>query len=117
MFPFNGFRPENIFWENNAPDDQFKVEVDYYEYISQGADFLSKFICPEFQNNTLAARRMVIESRLLLSLKTDPVFLLTCIGECIQSCKIFYFEATGSILLNKWSIVSSSVNTFLCAGY
>jgi hypothetical protein len=39
MFLSNGFGPENMFLENNVPDGQFKVDVDDYEYISQGADF------------------------------------------------------------------------------
>jgi len=42
----DGFGPENIFWESNAPNGQYKVDVNDYEGISEGTDFYININAP-----------------------------------------------------------------------
>lgn len=60
----DGFGPENIFWENNAPNGQYKVEVEDFEGISDGTDFFININAPgvsrQYSGRTQNSNRVTV---------------------------------------------------------
>lgn len=62
----DGFGPENIFWESDAPDGQYKVEVEDFDGVSEGTDFFININAPgvskQYSGRTQNGNRVTVVS-------------------------------------------------------
>lgn len=62
----DGFGPENIFWESDAPNGQYTVEVDDYDDVPEGTDFFININAPgisrQYTGRTQGGNRVTVVS-------------------------------------------------------
>jgi hypothetical protein len=60
----NGYGPENVFWESSAPDGQYIVKVNDFDFVSSGTDFFININAPgvsrQFPGRTLNGNTVTV---------------------------------------------------------